>query len=64
MKALPCKFCHDGVATLPDKSRYLLERMPERRGAYTYRCSSCLRTNSITATEFNRLPQEPEQTEP
>jgi hypothetical protein len=60
VKALPCQRCKE-VALLPDGKPYVVGRAPTfpSRGAFTYGCSRCRQAwdfNSITATEFARLP--------
>jgi hypothetical protein len=54
MKAMPCDRCR--TAKLPDGNDYYLARFPERRGHYVFRCAGCKRSVSMTAIEFNRLP--------
>ena len=54
MKAIPCARC--GVARLADGKPYRLSAFPMKRRIYHFLCAGCKRTTSLTATEFNQLP--------
>ena len=53
MRVMPCRKCGRG-ATLPDGKLYLIQSWP---GPQPYKCANCSTKTSVSAVEFNRLPE-------
>ena len=59
MKLLPCRgSCDDRIAKLgPRREPYYAQSFPGRGDRMTFVCSGCKKGTSLTAIEFNGLPE-------